>query len=58
MRIGLLALIVLSACGRGDGALRDEQSRSRRYRDAYESQAAEIVQLKARIAELERRSCN
>lgn len=57
MRFVLPALLLLSACGHSDGALRDEQSRARRYRDAYESQASEIVQLKARIAELERRSC-
>ncbi len=51
-----LAAALLSACGHGDAALRDEQAKSRRYRDAYESQAQQIAQLKARVAELEKAS--
>jgi hypothetical protein len=57
MRTALFALLFLAACGHGDAALRDEQSRSRHYRDAYESQAQEIAQLKSRIAELEEQGC-
>jgi len=57
MRAGLFALLLAAACGHGDAAPRDEQSRSRHYRDAYETQAQEIIQLKARIAELEKRDC-
>lgn len=45
------------ACSHGEAAVREEQARSRHYRDAYESQAQQIAQLKARIAELEKRSC-
>lgn len=51
------AALAASACGHSDGALRDEQARTRRYRDAYETQAAELVQLKARVAELEKQGC-
>lgn len=57
MRLALCVLLACAACGHGDAALRDEQSKSRHYRDAYESQALEIAQLKARIAELEKQSC-
>ncbi|TMA25263.1 MAG: hypothetical protein E6J78_18065 [Deltaproteobacteria bacterium] len=45
------------ACGHGEAALREEQASSRHYRDAYESQAQQIAQLKARIAEMEKRGC-
>lgn len=55
MRLALAALLLAAACGHGDAALRDEQARSRSYRDAYETQAQQIAQLKARIAELEQR---
>ena len=41
----------------GLAALRDEQTKSRHYRDAWESRAQEIAQLKARIAELEQQNC-
>ena len=54
----LWAALAASACGHSDGALRDEQARTRRYRDAYETQAAELAQLKARLTELEKRSCS
>ena len=57
MRLTLVAILLAAACGHGDAALRDEQTRSRHYRDAYETQAQEIAQLKARIAELEKRDC-
>ena len=57
MRLRLVALFLAAACSHGDTALRDEQARSRHYRDAYETQALEIAQLKARIAELEKRDC-
>jgi len=36
--------------------LRDEQARARRYRDAYETTAAELAAAKARLAEVEK-SC-
>ena len=57
MRLALAALLLCAACSHGDGALRDEQARARHYRDAYETQAQEISQLKARIAELEKQNC-
>lgn len=56
MKLALVALL-LAACGHGDVALREEQTRARKYRDAYETQAMEIAQLKARLAELEKRDC-
>ena len=57
MRLAFLA-VLLAACSHADtGALRDEQARSRHYGDAYETQAQQIAQLKARIAELEKRDC-
>ena len=58
MRLAFVALLLAAACGHGDAALREEQARSRHYRDAYESQAQEIAQLKARIAELEKQNCS
>ena len=54
----LALAVLLVGCSHADAALRDEQARSRHYRDAYESQAQEIAQLKARIAELEKQSCS
>lgn len=54
---GLALLAALCACGRvPEQALRDEQARSRHYRDAYETTAAELAAAKARLAELEK-SC-
>ena len=39
-------------CGRvPEQALRDEQARSRRYRDAYETLQEEVTALRARVAE-------
>jgi hypothetical protein len=57
MKLALIALFACAACSHGDGALREEQAKSRHYRDAYESRAQEIAQLKARIAELEKQNC-
>ena len=52
-----LASLLLGACGRvPEQALRDEQARSRRYRDAYETQAAEVQALKDRLSQLQQ-SC-
>jgi hypothetical protein len=53
-RYSALALLVIG-CGRvPEQALRDEQARARRYRDAYETTAAELTVAKARLAELEK----
>jgi len=57
MRIALLGLLLAAACGHGDAELRAEQAKARHYRDAYESQAQEIQQLKKRVADLEARGC-
>ena len=56
-RLLLAAFLAATACGHPEIALRDEQARSRRYRDAYETQASELAQLKARVAELEKKRC-
>lgn len=49
-----VAALLLTACGRvPEQALRDEQARARRYRDAYETTAAELAAAKARLAELQ-----
>jgi hypothetical protein len=54
-RCALLIAVLLSACGRvPEQALRDEQARSRHYRDAYETAAAELAAAKARLAEVEK----
>lgn len=53
------AALALAACGRvPEQALRDEQARSRRYRDAYESQAQELQRLKERVADLEKKAAD
>jgi hypothetical protein len=57
MKLALLALFLAAACSHGDAALREEQARARHYRDAYETQAQEVQQLKKRVAELERQGC-
>jgi len=57
MRIALLGLLLAAACGHGDAELRAEQAKARHYRDAYESQAQEIQQLKKRVADMEGRGC-
>ena len=38
-------------------ALREEQAKARHYRDAYETQAQQVEQLRKRVAELERQGC-
>ena len=57
MRLAAAALLLAAACGHGDAALREEQAKTRRYRDAYETRAQEIQQLKKRVAELEAKGC-
>jgi hypothetical protein len=57
MKFALVGFLLAAGCGHGDAALRDEQTKARHYRDAYESQAQEIARLKARVAELERQNC-
>lgn len=57
MRAAIVALLLAAACGHGDAALRDEQARSRHWREAYETQAQEVAALKARLADLEKRDC-
>lgn len=57
MRWLVFSAVVASACGHSEAALRDEQAKSRRYRDAYETQAEQLARLKARLAELEKRGC-
>jgi hypothetical protein len=53
MRLAPFALLLAAACSHGDAELRAEQAKARHYRDAYESQAQEIQQLKKRVAEME-----
>lgn len=56
MRLAVLAALLAASCAHPDGAaIREEQAKARRYRDAYEAQVLEIAQLKGRIAELEQR---
>ena len=57
MKLALFALVFAAACSHGDAALREEQAKTRHYRDAYETQAQEVQQLKKRIAELEAKGC-
>lgn len=57
MKLALVALLACAACSHGDAALREEQSKSRHYRDAYETRAQEVEELKARIADLEQQNC-
>ncbi len=57
MRIALVGLLVAAACGHGDAALRAEEAKARHYRDAYETQAQQVEQLRKRVAELERQGC-
>ena len=55
----LLALVALSAaCSRvPEQALKDEQARARRYRDAYETLQQENAALKTRLAAQEKGVC-
>jgi uncharacterized tellurite resistance protein B-like protein len=57
MRLALAALLFAAACGHGDAALREEQAKARKYRDAYETQAQQVQELKKRVADLERQGC-
>jgi hypothetical protein len=57
MKLALVALLFAAACSHGDAALRDEQAKARHYRDAYETQAQELQQLRKRVAELEQQGC-
>jgi hypothetical protein len=57
VKLAAAALLLVAACGHGDAALREEQAKTRRYRDAYETQAQEIQQLKKRVADLEAKGC-
>ena len=50
----LFSALALSELGCGrvpEQALRDEQARTRRYRDAYETLQQEVTALRARVAE-------
>jgi hypothetical protein len=50
---------VALACDRvPEQALRDEQSRSRQYREAFESEHDENVALRARVEQLEKKKCD
>ena len=54
----LFAALAGAGCGRvPEQALRDEQARSRRYRDAYETLQEEVTALRARAAEREKGGC-
>ena len=57
MKLAVVALVLGTACSHGDAVLREEQAKTRHYRDAYETQAQEIQKLKKRVAELESRDC-
>ena|GEM_PF-1316873 len=60
-KIIFFSAILLGVIGCGgtvpEQALRDEQARTRQYRDAYETTAAELAAAKARLAALEK-SCS
>jgi hypothetical protein len=54
-----LGAVALLACGRvPEQQLRDEQARSRRYRDAYEGALQESASLKKRLAEAQQRAAS
>jgi hypothetical protein len=57
MKLALAALVLAAGCGHGDAAVREEQAKARRYRDAYETQAQEIQRLREHVAELESKGC-
>lgn len=57
MKLAALVFAAAAACGHGDAALRAEQEKARHYRDAYETQAQQVQQLKKRVAELESQGC-
>jgi len=55
--LATLVSLALAGCGRvPEQALRDEQARSRKYRDAYETGLQETEWLKKRLAETEQRA--
>ena len=58
LAIAAAALAVCSsACGRvPEASLRDEQARSRKYRDAYETMSQENDALKKRLSHAEKRA--
>jgi len=57
MKLALAALVLAAGCGHGDAALRAEEAKARRYRDAYETEAQQVEQLKKRVAKLESEGC-
>lgn len=52
-----LALVLAGCGGVSEQALRDEQARARRYRDAYETQGEELKALRERLAALQAQGC-
>ena len=58
-RLGAVCCLtsLLGACGIPEQALRDEQARSRRFREAWETQGAEVSALRERVAALEAKGC-
>jgi hypothetical protein len=58
LRLLLPGALLLCCCARvPEQSLRDEQARTRRYRDAYESEHDELVALRSRVAALEKAAC-
>lgn len=57
MKWALLALLAAAGCGHGDAALREEQAKARKYREAYETQLQANAELKKKVAELEGKNC-
>ncbi len=53
-----LAAFVCTGCGVSDSVLRDEQARSRKFREAWESAAQENKVLKEKLAAQEARRCS
>jgi hypothetical protein len=47
----------VGACSVSEQVLRDEQVRSRRFREAWETQGAELLALRGRVAALEGKGC-
>ncbi|MBS2023590.1 MAG: hypothetical protein JST92_14395 [Deltaproteobacteria bacterium] len=50
--------LVCTGCGVSDSVLRDEQARSRKFREAWESAAQENKALKDKLAAQEARRCS
>ena len=56
--LALISLGILAgACGVSEQVLRDEQARARRFREAWETQGAELQALRERVALLEVKGC-